>query len=282
MPRPAVGAAPALRFNEHHRQIAAQMKITSYNVNGIKARLPRLLEYLAEQKPDIVCLQELKSSDETFPAAEIAAAGYGAVWHGQKGFNGVAVLARDAQPTETMRGLAGEAEDEHSRYLEVQVRGLIVASIYLPNGNPQPGPKFDYKLRWINRLSQRAQDLLALELPVVLAGDYNVIPNDDDVFSVAAMADDALMQPESRAGYRALLAQGWTDALRTRYPTGGVWTFWDYQAGAWQRDAGFRIDHLLLSPQAADRLAGAGVDKEYRGREKASDHAPTWAILRDA
>ena len=255
------------------------MKIVTYNVNGIKARLPRLVEYLAEQKPDIVCLQELKASDDSFPAAEIEAAGYGAAWHGQKGFNGVAVLARDAVPVERQRGLLGEDEDDHSRYLECQVGDLVVASIYLPNGNPRPGPKFDYKLRWIDRLRARARALLAEEVPAVLAGDYNVIPHDDDTFSVRAMAEDALMQPESRRGYRALLAQGWTDALRTRHPAGGVWTFWDYQAGAWPRDAGFRIDHLLLSPLAADRLRGAGVDKEYRGREKASDHAPTWVRL---
>ncbi len=256
------------------------MKIVSYNVNGIKARLPRLLEYLGEQAPDVVCLQELKSSDETFPEAEIRAAGYGAVWHGQKAFNGVAVLARGIDPVERQRGLEGEAEDDHSRYLEADVHGIVVASIYLPNGNPQPGPKFDYKLRWIDRLAARARALRGEERPVVLAGDYNVIPNDDDTYSVPAMQDDALMQPASRAGFRGLVAQGWTDALRTRHPFGGVWTFWDYQAGAWQRDAGFRIDHLLLSPQAADRLADAGVDKAYRGREKASDHAPTWAVLR--
>jgi exodeoxyribonuclease-3 len=256
------------------------VRIVTYNVNGIKARLPRLLEYLAEQSPDVVCLQELKSSDETFPEAEIRAAGYGAVWHGQKGFNGVAVLAKGTDPIERHRGLAGEPEDEHSRYLEAEVDGVVIASIYLPNGNPVPGPKFDYKLRWIERLSERARALLAEERPVVLAGDYNVIPNDDDVYSVRAMASDALMQPESRQGYRTLVAQGWTDALRTRFPKGGVWTFWDYQAGSWQRDAGFRIDHLLLSPTAADRMQDAGVDKDYRGREKASDHAPTWVRLR--
>lgn len=256
------------------------MKIVSYNVNGIKARLPRLLEYLDEQKPDIVCLQELKSSDETVPDQEIRDAGYGAVWHGQKGFNGVAILARGSDPVERHRGLGGEPEDEHSRYIEAEVDGVVVASIYLPNGNPVPGPKFDYKLRWIDRLRTHAAGLLREERPVVLAGDYNVIPNDDDVFSVRAMSEDALMQPESRQGYRALLAQGWTDALRTRFPAGGIWTFWDYQAGAWQRDAGFRIDHLLMSPIAADRFVDAGVDKEYRGREKASDHAPTWVRLR--
>lgn len=255
------------------------MKIVTYNVNGIKARLPRVLEYLAEEQPDIVCLQELKSADEGFPIADIEAAGYGAVWHGQKGFNGVAVLARGETPAERWRGLEGEPEDEHSRYLECEIGDLVVASLYLPNGNPQPGPKFGYKLRWIDRLAARARELLAEEVPAVLAGDYNVIPNDDDTFSVPAMASDALTQPESRAGYRRILAQGWTDALRIRHPAGGVWTFWDYQAGAWARDAGFRIDHLLLSPMAADRLIDAGVDKAHRGREKASDHAPTWARL---
>ncbi len=256
------------------------MKIVSYNVNGIKARLPRLIEYLTEQAPDIVCLQELKSAEDGLPRVEIEAAGYHGVWHGQKGFNGVAILARGEAPVERQRGLHGEDEDEHSRYIEAEIGGVIVASIYLPNGNPVPGPKFDYKLRWIDRLRARALALLAEERPVVLAGDYNVIPHDDDTYSVPAMAADALMQPESRAGYRALLAQGWTDALRTRFPAGGIWTFWDYQAGAWQRDAGFRIDHLLLSPQAADRYADAGVDRTYRGREKASDHAPTWVALR--
>jgi len=256
------------------------VKIVTYNVNGIKARLPRLIEYLTEQQPEIVCLQELKSSDETFPIAEVEAAGYGACWHGQKSWNGVAVLARGDTPVERLRGLPGEAEDDHSRYLECAVGDLIVASIYLPNGNPRPGPKFDYKLRWMDRLAARAQALLDEEVPAVLAGDYNVIPNDDDTFSVRAMQEDALMQPESRAAYRRLVAQGWTDALRTRHPTGRVWTFWDYQAGAWQRDAGFRIDHLLLSPAVADRLVDANVDKTYRAREKASDHAPTWVALR--
>lgn len=258
------------------------MKIVSYNVNGIKARLPRLIEYLDSEQPDIVCLQELKSSDETFPESDIRDAGYGAIWHGQKGFNGVAILARDADPVERKRGLEGDPDDVQSRYLEAEVDGLIVASIYLPNGNPVPGPKFEYKLGWFDRLIDRASALLAEERAVVLAGDYNVIPNDDDVFSVHAMASDALMQPESRAAYRRLVAQGWTDSLRTRFPRGGVWTFWDYQAGAWQRDAGFRIDHLLLSPRAADRFADAGVDKRYRGLEKASDHAPTWVRLNKA
>lgn len=257
------------------------MKVATFNINGIKARLPRLIEWLDETRPDVACLQEIKTSDETFPAAEIAAAGYGAIWHGQKGFNGVAILARDAEPVEVARGLDGDPDDEHSRYLEADVRGVRVAAIYLPNGNPQPGPKFDYKLRWMERLRARAAAIWAEEVPAILAGDYNVIPNDDDVFRPEAMATDALMQPESRARYRRLLADGWTDALRTRYPSGGVWTYWDYQAGAWQRDAGFRIDHVLLSPAAADRFVDAGVDRDTRGRDKASDHAPVWVSLRD-
>ncbi len=255
------------------------MKIASYNVNGIRARLPRLLEWLAETQPDIVCLQELKSAEDGLPRVDIESAGYGGVWFGQKGFNGVAILARDAQPVEVQRGLDGDAQDEQSRYIEAEVFGIRVAGIYLPNGNPQPGPKFDYKLRWMERLRARAKAILAEEVPAVIAGDFNVIPNDDDVFRPDAMADDALMQPESRAAYRRILADGWTDGLRSRYPGGGIWTYWDYQAGAWQRDAGFRIDHLLLSPELADRLVDAGVDADHRGREKASDHAATWVQL---
>lgn len=255
------------------------MRIASYNVNGIRARLPRLVEWLGETAPDIVCLQELKSAEADVASAEIAAAGYGMLWHGQKGFNGVAILAKGADPVEVQRGLAGEAEDEQARYLEADVFGLRVGAIYLPNGNPQPGPKFDYKLRWMARLRTRAQQILAQEVPAILAGDYNVIPHDDDIFRPAAMADDALMQPQSRAAYRRILGDGWTDALRSRHPAGGIWTYWDYQAGAWQRDAGFRIDHLLLSPALADRLRDAGVDRDHRGRDKASDHAPTWVEL---
>lgn len=255
------------------------MRIATYNVNGIKARLPRLIEWLDETRPDIVCLQELKSSDETLPVADVEATGYRGVWHGQKGFNGVAILARGEVPVEVQKGLGGEAEDDHSRYIEADIFGLRVASIYLPNGNPQPGPKFDYKLRWFDRLNARAAELYALEQPVVLAGDYNVIPTDQDIANPQAMADDALMQPESRAAFRRLAAQGWTDALRSIHPNGPLWTFWDYQAGAWPRDAGFRIDHLMLSPEAADRLVNAGVDKDHRGREKASDHAATWIDL---
>ena len=259
------------------------MKIVTYNVNGIRARLPRLLEYLDEQKPDALCLQELKCADDSFPAADVEAAGYGAVWHGQKGFNGVAILARGAEPTLRRTGLPGDPDDTHSRYIEAEVAGIVIGSIYLPNGNPRPGPKFDYKLAWLDRLRAHAAELLAEEVPVVLAGDYNVIPTPahDDVFSVRAMANDALMQPESRAALRRIVHLGYADAVRVRHPEGAVYTFWDYTAGCWQRDAGFRIDHLLLSPQAADRLLDAGVDKEYRGREKASDHAPTWVMLED-
>ncbi len=259
------------------------MKIATYNVNGIRARLPRLLEWLEEQQADVVCLQELKCADDSFPADDVAAAGYKAVWHGQKGFNGVAILARGAEPQLRRMGLPGDPDDTHSRYIEAEVAGVVVGSIYLPNGNPVGTEKFAYKLAWMQRLQEHARGLLAEERPVVLAGDYNVIPTDshDDVFSVRAMAHDALMQPESRAEFRTLVHQGWTDAIRTRYPEGAVYTFWDYTAGAWQRDAGFRIDHLLLSPIAADRLLDAGVDKDYRGREKASDHAPTWVSLED-
>ena len=256
------------------------MKIATYNVNGIKARMPRLIEWLDEQKPDIAVLQEIKSSDETFPESDIRDAGYGAIWHGQKGFNGVAVLARGADPVERLRGLPDDPDDMHSRYLEAEIDGMIVASIYLPNGNPQPGPKFDYKLSWFERLNARAAELLALEVPVVLAGDYNVVPTEADIWSPNGLAGDALVQPESRAAFRRLAAQGWTDALKSRHPAAKMWTFWDYQMNAWPRDAGFRIDHLMLSPEAADRLVDAGVDREYRGRERASDHAPTWVILR--
>lgn len=256
------------------------MKIATYNVNGIKARLPRLLEWLAETQPDVACLQELKATDDTVPALEIAAAGYQALWHGQKGFNGVALLAK-APLTLRQQGLPGDAADEQSRYLEAEVGGVVVASLYLPNGNPVPGPKFDYKLGWMERLAQHAVQLLEKERPTVLAGDYNVVPTDADIWKREALATDALMQPESRAAFRSLVAQGWTDALRARHPHKQLWTFWDYQMNAWPRDAGFRIDHLLLSPEAADRLLDAGVDREHRGREKASDHAPTWVTLRD-
>lgn len=255
------------------------MKIASFNVNGIRSRLPRLLEWLDEAAPDALCLQELKCDDDNFPIKEIAAAGYGAVWHGQKGFNGVAILAKGADPIERRRGLPGDPDDTHSRYLEAEVGDVVIGCLYLPNGNPQPGPKFDYKLAWMERLIAHGEELLAAERPTILTGDYNVIPTDEDVFSVSAMAHDALMQPESRAAFRRLVHQGWTDAIRACHPAGRLYTFWDYQAGAWARDAGFRIDHLLLSPQLADRLRDAGVDRAARGREKASDHTPVWAVF---
>ena len=255
-------------------------RIASFNINGIKARLPRLLEWLEETRPSVACLQEIKTQDEGFPAEEFERIGYRAIWHGQKGFNGVAILADGVQPVESHRGLPGDPEDEHARYLEADVFGIRVVCIYLPNGNPQPGPKFDYKLRWMERLRTRMAEISAQELPALVIGDFNVIPEDKDTFSVPAMANDALMQGESRDAYRRLLNDGWTDAIDLHNPRGGVWTFWDYQAGAWQRDHGFRIDHALLSPELADRLVACGVDKEYRGREKASDHAPVWVQLR--
>ena len=262
------------------------MKIATFNINGIKARLPRLIEWLAETRPAVACLQEIKSQDEGFPAAEIAALGYSAIWHGQKSFNGVAILVDTAAGytlTEVRRGLGidgpNEGEGEQARYLEADVSGVRIACLYLPNGNPHPGPKFTYKLAWMERLRARMAEIWAEEVPAVVLGDFNVIPEDDDVWSVKAMADDALMQPQSRAAYARMLADGWGDALRTLNPRGGVWTYWDYQAGAWQRDHGFRIDHILLSPECADRLEAVGVDKAHRGREKASDHAPVWARL---
>ena len=259
------------------------MKIVSYNLNGIRARLPRLIEYLDEQKPDALCLQEVKCADGAFPIGDLRAAGYDGVWHGQKGFNGVAILTpAAASPALRRTGLPGDPDDTHSRYIEAEIGGVTVASLYLPNGNPVGTEKFAYKLAWMDRLRVHAEALLAEERPAVLAGDWNVIPTDDpdDVFSAKAMRHDALMQPESRAAFRRILYQGWTDAIRARHPEGALYTFWDYTAGRWQRDAGFRIDHLLLSPLAADRLRDAGVDKEYRGREKASDHAPTWVEIK--
>ena len=257
------------------------MRLTTYNLNGIRARLPRLLEWLEREQSDVVCLQELKCADDSLPIADIEAAGYGAVWHGQKGFNGVAILARGATPELRRVGLPGDPDDSHSRYIEAEVSGLIVASIYLPNGNPIGTEKFDYKLRWMERLRAHAAELLATEKPTILAGDFNVVPEDRDVFSMRAAANDALVQPETRASWRQLIHQGWTDMLRALHPDDDrLYTFWDYTAGCWQRDAGFRIDHLLCSPEAADRVTGAGVDKWARAEEKASDHAPTFIVLR--
>ncbi len=254
------------------------MLIATYNVNVIGARLPRLLVCLEERKPDVACLQEIKCVGEKFPADAIRDAGYHAIVSGQPGFNGVAILTREPAE-EVQRGLPGDDEDMQARYLEADVGGVRVASIYLPNGNPVPGPKFDYKLAWMERLHARAELLWTLERPVVLAGDYNVCPTDEDLFSVQALANDALAQPVSRSSFRRLVNRGWTDALRVKQSQGRIYTFWDYQAGAWQRDAGLRIDHLLLSPQAADKFKDAQVDKHIRGKERASDHAPTWVEL---
>jgi exodeoxyribonuclease-3 len=255
------------------------MKIATFNVNGINGRLPVLLRWLEECSPDIVCLQELKAPQDRFPERAIREAGYGAIWHGQKSWNGVAILARGLEPIETRRGLPGDPDDAHSRYIEAAVRGVIVGCLYLPNGNPAPGPRFDYKLRWFERLTIHAADLLTHDAPVILAGDYNVMPTDLDVYKPERWTDDALFRPEVRAAFHALLAQGWTDALRTMHPGERVYTFWDYFRNAYARDAGLRIDHLLLGPRLASRLAAADVDRQVRGWEKASDHAPTWVEL---
>jgi exodeoxyribonuclease III len=255
------------------------MKIATFNVNGINGRLPVLLRWLAEAAPDVVCLQELKAPQEKFPIAAIRDAGYGAIWHGQKSWNGVAILARGAEPVETRRGLPGDPEDSHSRYLEAAVNGLLVGCLYLPNGNPAPGPKFDYKLRWFDRLMARSSELLASGHPVVLAGDYNLMPTDLDVYKPERWLDDALFRPEVRDAYAKLVAQGWTDALRSLHPDERIYTFWDYFRNAFARDAGLRIDHLLLSPSVANRLKAADVDTFVRGWEHASDHAPTWVEL---
>ncbi|MFC3712207.1 exodeoxyribonuclease III [Sphingoaurantiacus capsulatus] len=257
------------------------MKIATFNINGINGRLPRLLDWLAASEPDIVCLQELKAPDERFPAAAIEAAGYEAIWHGQKSWNGVAILSRIGTPVETRRGLPGDGADTQSRYLEAAVGGILVAGLYLPNGNPAPGPKFDYKLAWFERLHAHAADLLASQLPVVIAGDFNVMPTDLDVYKPERWQDDALFRSEVREAFAKLVAQGWTDAIRTLHPGERIYTFWDYWRNAWGRNAGLRIDHLLLSPDLAARLDSAGVDREVRGQEKASDHAPAWVVLGD-
>jgi exodeoxyribonuclease-3 len=256
------------------------MKIASFNINGINRRLANLLDWLRHAKPDIVCLQELKAASDAFPVDAVRAAGYEAVWKGQKTWNGVAILARGAKPVVTRDQLPGDPADTQSRYIEAAVEGILYACIYLPNGNPQPGPKFDYKLAWFERLIAHAGELFSAELPVVLAGDFNVVPTDRDIYSTRSWADDALLQPESRAAFRRLLAQGWTDAIRAIHPDAAIYTFWDYMRNRWARDAGLRIDHLLLSGEVSPRLVDAGVDREVRGREGASDHAPVWAVLR--
>jgi len=256
------------------------MKIATFNVNGINGRLPRLLEWLEESQPDIACLQELKTPDARFPAAALRDAGYGAIWHGQSSYNGVAILARGSDPVESRRGLSGDPDDTHSRYIEAAIDGIVVGCLYLPNGNPQPGPKFQYKLAWFQRLIDHAAGLWKSGLPVVLAGDYNVVPTDFDVYSPTSWRKDALLQPETREAYQRLLKQGWVDAIREKHPDTPVFTFWDYFRNHWARDAGLRIDHLLLSKPLAGKLVDAGVDKAVRGREGASDHAPAWVVLR--
>jgi exodeoxyribonuclease III len=259
------------------------VKIASYNINGINGRLPGLLRWLDEAAPDVVCLQELKTVDARFPARALEDAGYGAIWHGEKAYNGVAILARGSTPIETRRGLPGDPADTQCRYLEAAVEGVLVACLYLPNGNPQPGPRFDYKLAWFDRLIAHAAPLVKMKEPVVIAGDYNVVPSDApaDIYNPRSWLKDALLQPESRAAWQRLLAQGWTDAIAHRHPGEPVYTFWDYFRQHWQRDAGLRIDHLLLNAAAKKRLRDAGVDREVRGWEKASDHVPAWVVLKD-
>jgi exodeoxyribonuclease-3 len=256
------------------------MRIVTYNVNSINARLPNLLRWLGETSPDVVCLQELKAPQEKFPEQPIRDLGYGMIWHGQKSWNGVAILARAAEPAEVRRALPGDPDDAHSRFIEATVDGIVICCLYLPNGNPAPGPKFDYKLRWLERLIAHAAELARRDTPVVLAGDFNVIPTERDVYKPERWVDDALFRVETREAFGRLMQQGWTDALRRVHPDAQIYTFWDYFRNAYGRDAGLRIDHLLLNPAAASRLAGAGVDRPVRGWDKASDHAPTWVELR--
>ena len=256
------------------------MRVATFNVNNVNKRLPNLLRWLAAAQPDVVCLQELKAEAGAFPIAAIRDAGYGAVWLGQRTWNGVAILARGADPVETRRALPGDPADLQSRYIEAAVGGVLIASLYLPNGNPQPGPKFAYKLAWFERLIAHADGLIASGLPVVLAGDYNVVPTPRDMYPSKSHTDNALVQPESRAAYARLLDQGWTDALRTKHPNEPMYTFWAYLRDGWTRDAGWRLDHLLISPALAGQLADAGVDRAVRGEDGASDHAPAWVELR--
>jgi exodeoxyribonuclease-3 len=255
------------------------MKIATFNINNVNRRLPNLLTWLRAAEPDVVCLQELKTADHDFPAEAFRELGYHGVWRGERTWNGVAILARHAEPVLTRKSLPGAPEDKQSRYVEAAVNGVLIGCIYLPNGNPRPGPKFDYKLAWFERLIAYAAELQAANLPVVLAGDYNVVPTDFDIYSTRSWLGNALLQPESRACYRRLLDQRWTDALRALHPKEPMYTFWHYLRDGWPRDAGWRLDHLLLSKPAAKRLKRAGVDREVRGEEGASDHAPAWIEL---
>jgi exodeoxyribonuclease-3 len=255
------------------------VKIATFNINDVNKRLDNLIQWLAEAEPDVVCLQELKAEQATFPADTLAELGYGAVWKGERTWNGVAILARGADPVLTRSRLPGDPHDTQARYIEAAVDGVLIGCLYLPNGNPQPGPKFDYKLAWFERLAAHAEDLLASGAPVVLAGDYNVVPTPADLYPTRSMDDNALVQPAARAAYARLLAQGWTDALRALQPDGPLWTFWGYLRDRWPADKGMRLDHLLLSPDLASRLTGGGVDRWVRGEEDASDHAPAWITL---
>ena len=256
-----------------------RLRIASYNINGINTRLEVLLRWLGEFQPDIVCLQELKALTESFPQQAISDAGYSAIWHGQKSWNGVAILSRVGEPVETRRGLPGDPDPTQSRYLEAAVCGLLIGNLYLPNGNPWPGPKFDYKLAWMDRLHAHARALLDSGLPAMLIGDFNVIPTDQDVYKPERWAKDALYSPEARSKFAELVAQGWTDSIRTLHPDERIYTFWHYWRNSFERDAGIRIDHLLLSPALAPALRAAGVDRSPRGWEKTSDHAPAWVEL---
>jgi exodeoxyribonuclease III len=256
------------------------MKVATFNINNIRKRLPNLLDWMRESSPDVVCLQELKATDTEFPVAAIRDAGYEAIWQGQKTWNGVAILSR-TKPIETLRELPGDPKDTQRRYIEAAVNGIIVASLYAPNGNPQPGPKFDYKLAWLRRLSAHAADLLAARVPVVLAGDYNVVPTNQDIYPSKSWDKDALVQPASRTAFAELTNQGWVDAIRALHPAEPMYTFWHYLRNRWQRNAGLRIDHLLLSPAVTDRLQASGVDRAVRGQPDASDHAPVWVELSD-
>lgn len=252
------------------------MKIATYNVNGVNGRLAVLLKWLEEEKPDVVCLQELKSPNEKFPIDAINKAGYNAIWHGQKSWNGVAILAKDYEIKEVGRELPGDHDDVQSRYLEAVVNDILIVCLYLPNGNPLPGPKFEYKISWFDRLHKRAQKLLEFDMPIALIGDFNVMPTELDVYKPERWVNDALFRPEIRAAFHKLIEQGWTDAVRKLHPDEVIYTFWDYFRNAYTRNAGLRIDHFLLNPQLEKRLKSCGVDKHVRGWEKTSDHAPVW------